>query len=175
MKMHFRDLCGKLVERDTDGMQVQIVSGGHKLILAPTRSGKSSILEAEAKRLGITLDELMERLEPTVEEKEKARIRQEEEDRRDAKRLDAVRQAYWEGTREDSSEFYVLSDAISGAGIVDSPNRDQQRALFGLLPQYIIGEGIAWGFSDTEVRGRIHEFVAENREAVVQAVVAATA
>lgn len=166
--MEFRSSKGNLIE-------VANGAAGHTLILAPTRRGKSSILEAEAKRLGITLGELEERLQPTVEEKEKVRIRQEEEDRRDALRLDAVRQAYWDGTHADSSEFYVLSDAISGAGIVDSPSRDQQRVLFGLLPQYVIGEGVAWGFSDTEVRGRIHEFVAENREAVVQAVVAATA
>ena len=39
-----------------------------------------------------------------------------------------------------------------------------------MLPASVFGQGLSWGVSDTEVRGQIYEFVAENRDAVAKAV-----
>ena len=83
---------------------------------------------AQAQRLGITYEVLLARLEPTAEEKEASRVQEEEEDRRDTQRLDAVRQAFWEGTEADSSELYVLSDALNATGIEESPRRSRRPA-----------------------------------------------
>jgi len=142
----------------------------HIMILGSSGKGRSRMLEAEANRLGISYEELERRLEPTPEQKEKARMRQEERDRHEAQRLDAVRLAYWDNTDRSDSDLHVLSDALSVAEIVRAPSIDQQRILFMMLPANIFGQGVAWGFSDTEVRDQIHEFVAENRETVTQAV-----
>jgi len=97
-------------------------------------------------------------------------MRQEERDRHEAQRLDAVRRAYWDNTDKSDLALCVLSDALRAAEIVRVPNIEQQRILFMMLPANVFGQGVAWGFSDTEVRGQIHEFVAENHEAVTQAV-----
>lgn len=142
----------------------------HVMILGSTAKGRSRLLEAEANRLGISYEELELRLEPTPEQKEKARMRQEERNRHEAQRLDAVRLAYWDNTDKSDSDLYVLSDALSVAEIAGEPSIEQQRILFMMLPANVFGQGVAWGFSDTEVRGQVHEFVAENREAVTQAV-----
>lgn len=142
----------------------------HIMILGSSGKGRSRMLEAEASRLGISYEELEHRLEPTPEQKEKARMRQEERDRHEAQRLDAVRRAYWDNTDKSDSDLYVLSDALRAAKIVSDPNIEQQRILFMMLPANVFGQGVAWGFSDTEVGGQIHEFVAENHKAVTQAV-----
>ncbi|ANN80848.1 hypothetical protein BAU07_26360 (plasmid) [Bordetella flabilis] len=156
-----------------DGPQHFMIIGHgpqHFMIIGPTGKGRSQLLQAEADRLGISYEELERRLEPTPEQKERARMRQEEEDRRDAQRLDAVRKAYWVNTDESDSDLYALSDALSAAGIASDPTVEQRRILFMMLPANVIGQGLAWGFSDTEVRGQVHAFVAENRDAVARAV-----
>jgi len=142
----------------------------HIMILGSSGKGRSRMLEAEANRLGISYEEMERRLEPTPEQQEKARMRQEERDRHEAQRLDAVRRAYWDNTDKSDLALCVLSDALRAAEIVRVPNIEQQRILFMMLPANVFGQGVAWGFSDTEVRGQIHEFVAENHEAVTQAV-----
>ncbi len=84
------------------------------------------------------------------------------------KRLNAVREAYWNSTPEDSFDLDALHDALLDIEGLESPSRDQQKALFMMLPEAIIGSGISWGFRDTEVRDEIHGFVAKNMEAVVK-------
>lgn len=139
----------------------------HHVIIGTTRKGKSVILAAEAARLGITYDELLKRMEPTPEQREKERILQEERKQREIARLTAVCEAYWVNSTEDDSDLYVLHDALVCAEIVESPTEEQQKSLFLMLPSDIVGQGIAWGFSDTEVRENIQSFVEKNRDAVV--------
>ena len=141
----------------------------HFLILGSTRKGRSRLMESEANRLGIPYEELERRLEPTEEQKERARMRQEERDRHEAQRLDAVRRAYWENTDKSDFDLFVFSDALRAAGLASDPSIEQQRILFMMLPANVFGQGVAWGFSDTEVRDQVHEFVADNRGAVAQA------
>jgi hypothetical protein len=141
---------------------------GHLLVLGTTRKGKSTLVQAEADRLGISYEEMERRLEPTDEQKERARVKQEERDRREAVRLDAVRAAYWGNTDKPDFDLSPLVSALDG--IVDDPTDEQQRILFMMLPADVFGQGVSWGFSDTDVRGRIYEFVNENRDAVAAAV-----
>lgn len=39
-----------------------------------------------------------------------------------------------------------------------------------MLPGNIIGQGVAWGFNDTEVRESVHSFVEKNRAAIVASI-----
>lgn len=157
-----------------DGIQHTLISTDaqrrHTLVLGSSRKGKSRLVQAEADRLGISYEEMELRLEPTAEQKEKARMKQEDRDRRDVVRLDAVRRAYWDNTDKADSDLHVFSDALSAAGIAASPTVQQQRILFMMLPASAFGQGVSWGFSDTEVREQVHIFVAENRDAVAKAV-----
>lgn len=155
----------------TGGIRLNSGNGAeHTLLLTPTRKGKSMLVKGEADRLGISYEEMECRLEPTPEQKEKARMRKEEKDRRDAARLDAVRKAYWDNTDKPDSDLSPLVSALDG--IVADSTIEQQRILFMMLPADVFGQGVTWGFSDTEVRGRIYEFVNENRDAVAAAVLA---
>ena len=147
-------------------------SAQHFMLFGSTGKGKSQALQAEADRLGISYEELKRRLEPTAEQKERARMQQEEKDRREAQRLDAVRKAYWANTDESDSDLNPLSDALCAAGVASDPTVEQLRILFMMLPANVIGQGLAWGFSDTEVGDQIHAFVSGNRDTVARAVLA---
>lgn len=142
----------------------------HMMLLGSTARGRSSHLQAEAIRLGISYDELVKQLEPTEEQKRAAREREEAESQRDLARLNAVREAYWSATAAESSDLYVFDDALSQIDGMASPSPEQQKALFFMLPAYVVGLGISWGFSDTEVRGAIWEFVEEHKAEVAAAV-----
>lgn len=96
-------------------------------------------------------------------------MKQEEQDRREAVRLDAVRKAYWDTDKPD----FDLSPLVSAREvIVADPTDEQQRTLFMMLPADVFGQGVSWGFSDTEVHSRIYEFVNKNHDAVAAAVFA---
>jgi len=136
----------------------------HVMILAPTRRGKSTLLQLEAARLGISYEELLKRLEPSAEEKERARVREEEAELREGARLDALRQVLWD-TKDDDLEG-ILNDVLSVSGVREKPMPKHCKALFWLLPKHLIGLGVAWDFSDTEVREDIYQFVQENRASV---------
>jgi len=155
----------------TNGITIGSETGNvHTFVLASTRKGKSMLVQAEADRLGISYEEMERRLEPTGEQQERARMKQEEWDRREAVRLNAVRKAYWDNTDARDSDLLPLASALDG--IVANPTGEQQRILFMMLPADVFGQGVSWGFSDTEVRARIYEFVNENCDTVAAAVLA---
>lgn len=87
------------------------------------------------------------------------------------KRLQALREAFWNNTSEDDDDLYVFHDALVNIGL-DDPTPAQQKSLFMLIPEITLGQGICWGFSDTEVRSAVHEFVEKN-EATVRAALSA--
>lgn len=89
------------------------------------------------------------------------------------KRLQAVRDAFWNNTSEDDDDLYVFHDALADIGF-DKPTSAQQKSLFMLIPEGILGQGIRWGFSDTEVRDAVHEFAKENEATVRAAASSAT-
>lgn len=138
----------------------------HLMIIGSTRKGKSMLLQAEANRLGISYDELERRLEPSVEQKEQMRLREEAEERKEEERLQAIRQAVWDAWSDDGSAFSRLHDAMVSTVMEDSPSQAQMKAVFMMLPATVIGLGVAWGFTDTEVGDDIYRFIEENEDAV---------
>jgi len=88
----------------------------------------------------------------------------------DTERLDAVRRAWWDATPADDTELYSLCDVLTSQipELVD-PTHEQQRVVFMMLPDGIIGGVIQWGLSDTEVRDQIHEFVSDHLADIRQA------
>lgn len=142
----------------------------HAMIFGTTARGKSVLLQAEALRLGITYEELLQRLEPTEEQKEQQRMCQEEETRTEEHRLKAVREAFWHNTPEGHHDLRQLHDLLLVSHISEEPTYDQIKSFFMMLPADIIGSALSWGFSDTEVRERTYEFVERNKHAVLAAI-----
>jgi hypothetical protein len=139
------------------------------MIFGTSGQGKSGLLQAEALRLGISYDELLRRMAPTPEQvKEQERMRQDEAQQAGAKRLNAVREAFWSLTPPGHYDFDCLHDVLSTADLAGEPTPAQVKALFMMLPSDILGSAISWGFNDTEVRERIYEFVERNRPGVVE-------
>ena len=99
-------------------MTTQILTSGkdsdsfHTLVIGSSGQGKSVFLQAEARRLGITYEELLQRMEPTQEQKEQQRMRKEEEDRAEAQRLNAVREAYWMNAPAGHYDLDQLHDVL---------------------------------------------------------------
>lgn len=141
----------------------------HSLVIGTSGQGKSALLQAEARRLGITYEELLQRLEPSEEQKEQ-RMRQEKEDSAENQRLTAVREAFWHNTPEGHHDLSQLHDVLVVSDIVEEPTAAQIKAFFMMLPADIIGSALSWGFGDTEVRERTYEFVEQNKQAVIEAV-----
>lgn len=142
----------------------------HTMILGTSGQGKSVLLQAEALRLGITSEELLQRMEPTEEQKEQHRMRQQEEDRAEDQRLNAVREAFWRNTPQGHNDLDQLHDVLVMSDIVKEPTPEQIKAFFMKLPADIIGSALSWGFSDTEVRERTYEFAQQNKQTVLEAV-----
>lgn len=144
----------------------------HTMIFGCSGRGRSVLLESLAAQQGLTVEELERRHAPTPEQQDAARRRQEDEVQREARRLAAVCQAYWDSTSEDEGDLGILSDVLAIGLDIEEPTRDQQKALLLMLPANVVGQGIAWGFSDTEVRESLYEFVEEHREEVLARVLA---
>lgn len=76
-------------------------------------------------------------------------------------RLQSLKDTYWDMTLAmDSSlyELYPIYDSISEILNIQ-PTLKIQKIIFDMLPEDIFGLGISWGFGDTEVRDKIHNFV----------------
>lgn len=142
----------------------------HLFVIGSTGRGRSSRLMAEATRRGIAYDKLLKQLEPSEEEKQAMREKEQARAQHELIRLNAVRQAYWTQTDPEDSDLWVLHDALTQIDGLVSPSREQQRIVFFMLPADVIGNGIAWGFSDTEVRSSVWKFVDENKAAVAAAI-----
>ena len=161
-------------------MTVPILSGEsttwHHVIVGTSGKGRSMLLAAEAQRRGITYDELLESLEPSPEEKAAANaaadIRREESRRKEEKRLHAVRNAYLENSEDDDDLFSTLYDTVYNLKhhYGDQPlPRALLKEVLHLLPDLVIGNGIRWGFSDTEVRDDIWTYLHKDEDGRVQA------
>lgn len=146
------------------------VAAKNMLIPGTSGSGKSLILEKEAKRRGIPNEDLVKELEPTAEEIEVAQISEDNDRKAAEKRLQAVREAFWSNTPEDDAVVDHLHDALVANELVAEPSPEQVKILFMMLPGKIIGSGLSWGFSDTEVRESIYAFVDENKQKVIDAI-----
>ena len=86
----------------------------------------------------------------------------------DDKRLQAVRDAYWDNTPDDEGLYYGFKDnarEILGVEIT----KDQARIIFNLLPDTIIGGIIQWGCGDSVYRDDIYGFFKEERVLILNA------
>jgi len=146
---------------------------GHTLIVGGSGKGKSTLLMAEARRRGISYEELEKQLQPSPEQIEAAHERESLIEAQEAKCLAAVCEAYWANTPLESSSLQQLHDTLVVTELAEEPTPAQVKSLLLLLPAHIVGQGIAWGFEDTDVRGHVYEHVEENMEAISAAVLTA--
>jgi len=89
-----------------------------------------------------------------------------EERIREEARLQSIRQAVWDAWSDDARAFDRLHDVLVDAVIGSSPSREQVKAVFMMLPAFIIGKAISWGLNDTEVGDNMYVFLEENEAAV---------
>jgi hypothetical protein len=138
----------------------------HTMQFGMIGKGKSSLLEQEAIRRGLSYQELLQAMEPTQEEKERIDMIQQEETQREELRLQAVRDAYWSGSDQRKHEFSAIYDGLVNFCRLESPTLEQSKAVFDMLPLSIIGGGIRWGFDDSEVRDDIYSFIETNADRI---------
>jgi hypothetical protein len=77
--------------------------------------------------------------------------------------LIALKDAYWNNS--DNSKSDTIHDILAST-IQITPNEEQIKSVFYLLPETIIGSIIQWGISDTVVRDTIYTFIEDNEEKV---------
>lgn len=121
----------------------------HFLIVGTSGRGKSSFGDTE----------------PTEEQRRASAERKAQAERKRQARLTAVCEAYWAGTDPDSAEFSSMADSLLDVFSI-SVTREQLKALLLVLPEELVGQGIAWGFDDTEVRDAIYDYVKRSHEKV---------
>lgn len=97
-------------------------------------------------------------------------MRQQEENKVEDQRLNAVKEAFWGNTPQGHDDFDELYDVLVDSEIVKDPTPEQIKAFFMKLPADIIGSALSWGFSDTEVRESTYAFVQQNKQTVLEAV-----
>lgn len=138
----------------------------HTMQFGMIGKGKSSLLEQEAIRRGISYQELLKAMEPTEEERKIMSEQKNEARQREELRLQAVRDAYWAGSDQRNNEFSAIYDGLVGFCNIDSPTISQQKLVFDMLPGSIIGAGVHWGFDDSVVRDDIYSFVETNADKI---------
>lgn len=90
------------------------------------------------------------------------------EEMQEETRLKALRQCIWDQW-QDTGEFDRIHDVLVDTVFEEEdegPTDEQVKALFMMLPAHIIGQGISWGFNDTEVGDGTYHFVQDNEDEV---------
>lgn len=133
----------------------------HTIVVGTTGKGKSLLLEEEAKRLGITYDELLKQMEPT--EEQKAMIEANKQKRAEEQRVkeSTIRNAIW--ATFDQSDIAEFLDALKIILEIPEPTKSNAKEVFFALDMSIVGNIVSWGISDTPTREAIWEFVRENK------------
>lgn len=88
---------------------------------------------------------------------------------KEEQRLTLIKHTYWNASLNidpNLYEFATIHDSLVEFLNMENPSLEEQKVVFDLLPQYVIGLGISWGFDDTEVRDKIYVFVRENVELI---------
>ena len=126
----------------------------HSLISAPSREGKSALQGTP--------------LETATEQIARERVRDEQADAVQAERLAGVLERFWQLTPPGHADIDCLRRQLTAAEITGDPTDAQVKAFFMMLPADVIGSAISWGFSDTEVRERMYEFVDQYRNEIAE-------
>lgn len=134
----------------------------HEIIVGKSGNGKSVFLENEAKRLGITYEELLKRGEPTEEQRAAMKAyEQKQAAERKVKEI-TIRNAIWSTFVEiDLAELY---DVVKFVFETTEPVKSQAKELFFALVMIIVGNIVSWGLCDTSTRESIWEFAKEYKE-----------
>nr|WP_011031946.1 MULTISPECIES: hypothetical protein [Pseudomonas]CAD13467.1 hypothetical protein [Pseudomonas sp. SLT2001]CEK42432.1 hypothetical protein PQBR55_0053 [Pseudomonas fluorescens SBW25] len=140
---------------------------GHTMIVGGSDNAKSALLMAEARRRGISYEDL---LQPSPEQIEADCESESISEAQKEKCLAAVCEAYWANSPLESTSLQQLHDTLVVAELSEEPTPEQVKALLMLLPAHIVGQGIAWGFEDTDVRDQVYEYVLANMDAVTAAI-----
>lgn len=129
-----------------------------------TGRGKSVLLQRCAEdlssALGISIEEAFERLKPTPQELAQRQNEIEKERQREARRMHAVKEAYWQNSEiEDFNRIHDCCSDIMGV----SPTDGQIKKIYDVLPDDVIHLGMQFGFGDTEVGDDAYRFIEDNK------------
>lgn len=143
--------------------------GSHIYGMGISGRGKTVLLERVALDLsmqtGMSFEEAMKRFEPSEEMLIARRKEKEALEAKEKKRLNALKEAYWENS--DIDDFSRISDAcVSVLGIL--PSDRQLYAIFHILPKDVLMIGFEWGFGDTEAGSGAYQFFEDNQELVMK-------
>lgn len=141
---------------------------GHYLVVGSTGTGKSTTLATLAQSLNIQ-GKKFEIKHPTEEEiNEAKKIRQEQEqERRNKEQQQLLKtKTTWIDNLDDYYDLHSFQEATSHYLEIEEVTDEQVYKIFLLIDGYLFGQGICWGFSDTEVRSNIWEWVEENKEEI---------
>lgn len=133
----------------------------HTIVVGITGKGKSVILEEEAKRLGITYDELLKRMEPTEEQKATMEANKQKRAEEQRAKDSTIRNAIW--ATFDQSDIDEFLDALKVILEINEPTKSNVKEVFFALDMSIVGNIVSWGVGDTPTREAIWEFVRENK------------
>ena len=129
----------------------------HVLILGHSEKGKSVLTQVlNGTRIGQTLPDGVDPAPAPMTPEERREY--------------ALKTTYW--ATSDPMEFCNLRDALCHFGNVTEVSDDQQRAFFMALPGTTFGQGVTWGFDDTEVRDDVWSFARDNPAIVANALAA---
>ncbi|AFI97438.1 hypothetical protein ABTC85_15705 [Acinetobacter baumannii] len=138
-------------------------SGEHTFIMGCTNKNKGkSLFQEELKdHPNIIFIEATE--DDIAKQKESQRLK----NLKDEQRLLSIKECYWSHSKDESFFLdtlkYSLINHFEFFENVD-PTIDQLKTLFMYFDDYLIGQIISWGYSDTEVSTYIDEYIDENRD-----------
>lgn len=135
-------------------------SAHHRLIFGSSGKGRSGVLTKMAQQMGISYDEMLQKMEPTPEQKQAAYARAESRRNMEKARLRAVCEAYWANSTEESLSWFAEQVAWA-CGLPFEQNIPPAvlKQIFMTLPAGVVGLGIAYGFTDTEVRADVCQYL----------------
>ncbi|WP_340601088.1 hypothetical protein [Acinetobacter sp. HZNU-JH01] len=134
-------------------------SGKSFIVLGTPRKGKSIGEEFAKNNPNIVFVDVSE--EERAARKEQSKLKEEAE----KNRLLAVKESYWLHSKDDEGtmdflKYLLLATFDFGE---TEPTHEQLKALFMYFDDYIIGNIISWGITDTEVRQSIYEYIDERK------------
>lgn len=82
----------------------------------------------------------------------------------EAKCLEAVCNAYWATMTAESASIRALGQVLESTLRISEPTVNQMESLLFLLPAHLVGQAVAWGFDDADVRLQVCEFIEDSRD-----------
>lgn len=78
--------------------------------------------------------------------------------------LKELKDTYWR--MSDKEDFDVLYNSLSEFLGLENPSEVDLRATFFQIDAITFGQGISFGFNDTEVRDKIYTMIRDNKETI---------